>query len=109
MASFNWLTGLLIVTVYWINFSSVNLIFTERTSVRSLVKTKHMVVLTEPILSECNSVPRNIRQKVILYDKREHNIACLRFLLGTYDWSTITRLVHIDDIYSNFLSVVKIV
>jgi hypothetical protein len=74
---------------------------------RSLAKTKHRDMLVELILSACNCVPRNIQRKVSLYDRREHNIVCLRFLFGTYDWSTMSKLAHIGDTYGNFVRVVK--
>lgn len=44
---------------------------------------------------------------LLLYDKREYSLDYLRYLLITYNWSTIKRLTQIDDIYNLFLSIVK--
>jgi hypothetical protein len=58
---------------------------------RSLVKTKHMGVLVQPLtVSVCR--PMSHRHKVRLYDKRAHNIDRLRNALGTFNWSDVTML-----------------
>ena len=73
---------------------------------KSVVKTKHMAVLAEPLDGSAGTTC-NFRRKVTIYDTREHNIDRLRYELGTFDWSLITSLRGIDDMYSAFLTVLK--
>jgi hypothetical protein len=65
---------------------------------RSLVKTKHMATV-EPLTASCINRPSNTRRRVLLYDKRAHNIDRLRYVFATFNWSTIMRFTRIDDIY----------
>ena len=59
---------------------------------RSLIKTKHMGILVQPLtVSVCR--PKSHRHKVRLYDKRAHNIDRLRNALGTFNWSDVTMLM----------------
>ena len=73
---------------------------------KSIVKTKHMAILAEP-LDGSEGATCNIRRKVTIYDTREHNIDRLRHELGTFDWSLITSLHPINDMYNAFLTVLK--
>ena len=75
---------------------------------KSLVKTKHMAVLAVPVTgSSAGNLAKTERQKIRLYDKRAHNIDRLRHALGVYNWFSVTDRQCIQDIYSEFLEVVK--
>lgn len=75
---------------------------------KSLVKTKHMCVMVEPFRQPTGAAcEKQERQKIRIYDKRAHNIDRLRYALGTYNWATTMARSGINDIYSNFLDVVR--
>jgi hypothetical protein len=73
---------------------------------KSIVKTKHMAVLAEP-LDGGTDTTWNIKRKVTIYDTREHNVNRLRHELGIFDWSLITNLPQINDMYSAVLNVLE--
>ena len=58
---------------------------------KSLVKTKHQIVLVVPRDYQQQYLSPNKHQKTTLYDIRSHNIDILRHLLGTFDWSIVRR------------------
>jgi hypothetical protein len=57
--------------------------------------------------SNAGDIMKTERQKIRLYDKRTHNIDCLRHAFGVYNWFSVTDRQYIQDIYSEFLEVVK--
>jgi hypothetical protein len=74
---------------------------------RSLVKTKHITIVVEPLTASCINRPSDTRRRVLLHDTRAHNINRLRYEFATFNWSTIMRFTPIDDVYNNFLTVVN--
>jgi hypothetical protein len=83
-------------------------LFSAAAPFKSLVKTKHMVVLVVPLSRPAVDVlVKPERQKIRLYDKRAHNIDRLRNAFGVYNWFSVTNRQCIQDIYGEFIEVVK--
>ena len=72
----------------------------------SLLKTKHKVVFAVCAAAEsvCGKRQRN---KILLADRREHNINFLRYCLGLYDWKPLLYCSDIQIVYDNFLAVIE--
>ena len=50
---------------------------------------------------------RSERKKVQIYDRRQHHLDVLRHSLGVHDWSAILACDDVQNVYSEFLDVVK--
>jgi len=72
----------------------------------SLLKTKHKVVFAECTATEfiCGKRQRN---KIILADRRKHNIDFLSYCLGVYDWTPLLYCSDIQVVYDNFLAIIE--
>ena len=74
---------------------------------KSVVKTKHKLVIISPTVNDVSRASASVRRKYSVYDTRAPNIDRLRFALGTYDWSYIYDYESFDEMYSEFLTVIK--
>jgi hypothetical protein len=74
---------------------------------KSIVKTKHKAVLVTSCIGSQNVVSQSSRRKHRVYDTRAHNIDCLRFALGTFDWSSVLERSSVEQIYNAFLGVIR--
>jgi len=72
----------------------------------SLLKTKHKVVFAVCVAAEFICGKRQ-RRKILLVERREHNIDFLRYCLGVYDWTSLLYCNDIQIVYDNFLAIIE--
>jgi len=79
------------------------------TTVKSIVKTKHLAVLLLPNSTRPITVPSSgNRKKVKVYDLSSHNIAYLRFAIHNFDWvRLLSSSTDVSIVYSMFLVNIK--
>ena len=74
---------------------------------KSVLKTKHSaVLLTCEQQNACRLPASNLKQKVILYDLRMHNIDRLRYCLAVFPWNQLMQCSDIESLYTQFVDTV---
>jgi len=71
---------------------------------RSLLKTKHMAVVTADVNHPQSIKLHNKRVTVKIFDHRSHHIDRLRQSVALFDWSDVTCAADITDMYNRFLA-----
>lgn len=78
---------------------------------KSLLKTKHMSVIVSANSDSdlCTNCKYNSSRRTLSFlDKRDHNIDKLRYLIGSFDWSSLFACTNdIQWLYDNFLAILS--
>jgi len=88
-------------------------VFTNRpdlfcsTAHHSLLKTKHLAVVTADVNNAGPFKPPRSRPAVKLYDHRDHNIDRLRRSVALDDWSYVKSATDITTMYARFLEAIS--
>ena len=56
---------------------------------------------------QASSSSGNAKRKCFVYDTRQPNIDHLRYVLGTFNWSSLYDFVTLDELYNGFLTIIK--
>jgi hypothetical protein len=80
-------------------------IYTNCSTFRSTLKTKHLAVIVYSGVERRTTSPS--RRKVLLSDIRAHNIDKLRYVLASNDWSALLNCTDIRLLYTRFLAICK--